>query len=147
MHTPKLEEAIGAIDGVNTSFFTPTPYLAGSVRAYYNGQLLLEDCVFETNPTTGAVEFTYVEAPRVGDVLQFFYLDASDTHAGFECTELPITGTMQLELALEGIVDADVTILCELSEDTLEGTMGAEGLLYGELVGDITLIGVWEECH
>lgn len=79
MATPRFEIPAGVIDDVNTVFTVGSPYLAGSVAVFLNGQLLtqvLDDGWTETDPATGVV--TLNEAPRVTnippDVVQIFYL-------------------------------------------------------------------------
>ena len=74
---PRLELAAGAIDGHNTTFFTPTvPYGVDSVRVYLNGQLRPTDNIMEIDTASG--EFQIIEpdaTPRPGDIVQVFYLD------------------------------------------------------------------------
>lgn len=40
MSEPVLAEAIGVIDGINTDFETPSPYITGTLYAYLNGVLI-----------------------------------------------------------------------------------------------------------
>ena len=74
----KFEVASGTIDGVNTVFTVSSAYQPNSVAAFLNGQLKRKDFAdgwSETNPATG--EVTLAEAPRVGDVVQVFFIDGS----------------------------------------------------------------------
>ena len=102
MGFPRIEEGVGTIDGANTTFFTPTaPYGAGSVRYYLNGQLAEEVCVTEVDPASGEIEVD--TAPRVGDVVQFFYDDESSAappEAGR--TIRPIVGRIEAVYELHG---------------------------------------------
>lgn len=81
MAIPRFEVAIGVSDGVNLLFYTPTPYLPGSVAVFLNGQLKRADFTdgwTEANPVTG--EVALLIAPLGGvppDVVQIFYLDTS----------------------------------------------------------------------
>lgn len=78
MPLPRFEVVTGTINGVNTTFFTSVPYLAGTLAAFLNGQLKradLDDGWIETNPSIGA--FDYKEPPVTDDVVQAFYLDTS----------------------------------------------------------------------
>lgn len=89
MSLPKFEVPVGAINGVNTTFFVSTPYSSGSTAFFLNGQLKridFDDGWFETNPASG--EVTAKEPPVTGDVVQIFYLDTSPALPGEEVTPL-----------------------------------------------------------
>lgn len=79
----KFEVPSGVIDGSNTVFVVSSAYAPSSVAVFINGQLKnrpLEDGWVETNPAAGVV--TLAEPPRVGEVVQIFFIDAvggSDT--------------------------------------------------------------------
>jgi hypothetical protein len=73
-----IEKAIGAIDGVNDQFTTSKPYVSGNIHITYNGLLVLENCDdgwIPTNPATGEFQLRFV--PRVGDIIQVIYEDAT----------------------------------------------------------------------
>jgi hypothetical protein len=68
----QIENAIGAIDGINDTFTTPSPYEASSLHVWKNGFLdILEHT--EVNSTT----FTADTVPLVGDFLVVRYIEAS----------------------------------------------------------------------
>lgn len=73
MATPAIRDLIGVVDGVNTIFKTPVPYVPGSVRVFLNGQLKRSDL------SDGWVELGYDEirlhiAPDVSDVVQAYFI-------------------------------------------------------------------------
>ena len=77
----KLEEATGDVNGVNVTFFTSLSYQSGTLRLFFNGQLIrASDDGYgftETNPSTG--EFTLKEPPLstpLPDTLLVRYLEA-----------------------------------------------------------------------
>jgi len=70
-----VEDAIGVINGFNTSYATPTPYQSGTLRAFLNGQLIA--ATDDDGPTeTGADTFSMGLPPRTGDRLRVRYLEA-----------------------------------------------------------------------
>ena len=78
MGFPTFTVANGTIDGINTSFSTPTPYIQKTLAVFRNGQLLRADYSdgwSEADPTVGT--FTMDLAPKTGDSIQVFYLDTS----------------------------------------------------------------------
>jgi hypothetical protein len=99
---PKFEVAVGPIDGVNVAFTVSVPYRAGSVAVFLNGQLKRKDFVdgwVETSPVGGIVTLT--EAPRVGDVVQVFFID--DAASGADVVELsPLRGVIVATEDLSG---------------------------------------------
>lgn len=60
-------------DGVNRDFFTPTPYKAGSIRVFVNGQpyVALDERKGWIEISSSGVRMDTV--PRTGDVMQAFY--------------------------------------------------------------------------
>jgi len=75
MNLPIIEQAGGPVDGTNRVFTTSSPYVAGSVRAFRNGQLQtvnLQDGWVEL----GDQKVRLNEAPLVDDVVSFYYLQA-----------------------------------------------------------------------
>jgi hypothetical protein len=72
-YPPVTEQAIGVIDGANQGFKTSKPYVAGTLFAYYNGQLQQKSCVTEL----GGKDFDFEIAPEVEDTLQVRYLALS----------------------------------------------------------------------
>lgn len=91
MPQARYEVGIGAIDGVNTTFFVSRPYVIGTVQYFRNGQLLRQVCLTETNSVTGQVDL--LEAPLAGDTVQFFYLDTTpdDVTDEISVTVLPVS--------------------------------------------------------
>lgn len=84
MSDPRFETPSGAIDGVNTTFTTLVPYIAGTLAVYRNGQLQDTDCWTETDPASGV--FDIVGAPPLGataiipaEKIKVFYLDTLST--------------------------------------------------------------------
>lgn len=67
------ETAIGAIDGVNTTYATLNPYESGNLGVLYNGIELDPDTITELNSTTYRLSF----APTLGDRVQSFYVEAT----------------------------------------------------------------------
>jgi len=86
---PKFEPGIGTVDGANKTFYTPTPYQAGTLALLLNGQLKVrdnDDGWFETDPSSGRVDLK--EAPLPGDadepaddVVQFYYIPIGDVQS------------------------------------------------------------------
>jgi hypothetical protein len=81
----------GLVNGSNTVFTAPQPYIAGTLQVYINGiaQSLL---VAETTPTTGV--FTITPAPLTGDDISIYYHVANtavgnaDSIGGYNLTAL-----------------------------------------------------------
>lgn len=115
MGLPHFEVASGTIDGSNTTFFTSLPYQPGFTAVWLNGQLKREDFAdgwAETSPATG--QFDLDQAPRVGDVVQVFFVEADGIS----------TNVCQEVSPLQGIID---------DTDNLVGTLAEEcaSMLYG----------------
>jgi len=70
-------EALEAPDGARTDFTAPSPYLAGTLRAFRNGRLVAtdqDDGFLELAPAAGT--FRMRRAPLTGDTLFAFYEEA-----------------------------------------------------------------------
>lgn len=75
MSTELVKRLSGDADGVNTVFTTPTPFVAGSLRALRNGVVYEpDDEVFgwAENSTT---EIEFITAPMEDTVVQAFYTE------------------------------------------------------------------------
>lgn len=82
MSDPVLAEAIGAIDGVNVDYTTPTVYSPGTLWVYINGLLVEQDGV-EGVDELGGNAFRLREALRTGDTLHVYYQESASTGAPF----------------------------------------------------------------
>lgn len=81
LHQPRLVTAIGAVDGTNKVYATPTAFLGGSTQVFHNGVLLRKDFGPEYDGWE-EVSSTQIEmrfAPRDGDTMHIFYLDEVDS--------------------------------------------------------------------
>jgi hypothetical protein len=70
---PVIEIAVGLVDGINNLFQTTNPYIFGSTQVFINGLItvpLNADGWVEVPPSVIILN----EAPRVGDVVQVYYL-------------------------------------------------------------------------
>ena len=117
MSEPILAEAIGTIDGVNDEFQTPSPYFAGTLFAYLNGQLLAQDD--DDGPIElGTNQVRMRIAPRDGDVLHFYYDTKPPVGGGFYAPPrlmaalhlVPVTSILKLEPVVvdtEEVVDIE----------------------------------------
>lgn len=146
MALPRLEEGIGPIDGSNVDFYVPTPYVAGTVRYWRNGQLLLDDNVLEVNPFTGLIRVS--EPPRVGNVVQFFYLDGSSQ----EGEDIRISCSLSAYLEGYGELSAVLGDNTGISgavvlEDGLDGYLVPEAPFAVELEGITELQGTLYPCE
>lgn len=149
MPLPKFVVAVGAIDGVNTVFYTGEPYRPGSTAVFINGQLKrsdFDDGWVETDPVAGRVDLT--EAPRgtTGpgtyqwtDVVQIFFLDTSLVLPGEEVTPLfgKIEAVEELEAHLvdisakHGVVEEFGTLVGVVQQDGLHGVVYAVEEIHG----------------
>lgn len=81
----------GTVNGSNTSFTTPSPYISGTLQVYING-VAQSDMTEETTPTTGV--FTITPAPLTGANIRVYYHVAgtavgnADSVGGFSVTGL-----------------------------------------------------------
>lgn len=144
MPQPRYEVLVGVIDGANVVFNTPgnDPYQPGTTALFLNGQLLTPDCWDETDPSLGVITTLTVKPPRVGEVLQLFYLDTTPVLPGEEVT--PITGTIRevdflcgtLSVAadLTGSIRATEILVASLDEVmSVEATLRATDYLVGTI--------------
>lgn len=148
MGVPHFSVLGGTVDGVNKVFYTPTPYTAGTVAIFINGQLKrpgYDDGWVETDPATGAV--TLREAPQPcppdhDEVIQAFYIDTVPDGAALDLTGIieeieDLTGTLAGTPQLTGIVDD--------AEDVV-GSLTGDGALSGQIDGIQEIIGQLREC-
>lgn len=123
MAIPRTENAIGAINGANTSFTTPTPYTPGSLVAFLSGQLKrpdFDDGLIEDDPPTGT--FTMKEPPLTGDVVQVRYLDTTPVAAGEEVEGL--TGqVIELDSLTAQLSDLDALAASPTDLDAMSGSI------------------------
>jgi hypothetical protein len=80
---PLYEVPSGQIDGHNKTFFVLHPYHPGSTAVFINGQLKRAD--FDDGwreISSAAGEIALKEAPRVGEVVQVFYLTLQPIYTG-----------------------------------------------------------------
>jgi len=144
----KIEEAIGTIDGINTTFNVSQPYVANSVSVYINGLLVKEtdlDGWIESNPALG--EITLSEAPLVGDKVQVFYTFFEGSGSSLNVVEQIIDltgqinnetlliGSFKKEPELKGDIDAKNLLNCklDLSEKELKGIIDSGAVIVGEI--------------
>lgn len=139
MSQPIFAQTIGgAVNGVNLSFTTPTPYTPGTIAVLVNGILVTQsndDGWIETSPATGGFQMKLPPlAINVTDKLSAFYLDTSTNPEIIEIFEL--FGTIE---EVEGLGGRLETV------DGLDGTADEFELLPGSLTLTAELIGVVEE--
>jgi len=132
----------GTIDSANTVFTTPSPYTAGTLAVYLNGQLQMHHAGnpwTETDPSTGTATLSF--APQPGDTVAAFYLDTTPTLPETEVCELEgsiedvdgIAGELIVSDDLAGYVDDVEALEGELSDVFLTGTIEDVESLEGEL--------------
>lgn len=133
MPQPQFEPMVGAIDGANAVFTTPTPYTVGTVAVYVNGQLQMHNLGnpwVETDPGAGTVTLSF--APQGGDTVVAFYLDTTPVLPETEIEELE--GTLSPTDDLVGGLDDADTLAGSLDEDdSLTGALEADSPLAGSL--------------
>lgn len=109
MPQPRFEILAGMIDGVNQVFTTSVAFTPSSTAVFLNGQLKrphvsgVQDGWTETDPAAGVV--TLDEAPRVGDVVQAFYLDTSPPPVVVVTEPEPLEATVSDVDHLDALVD------------------------------------------
>jgi len=149
MPTPRFEVLSGVINGANLVFTASVPYSAGTTALYLNGQLLNPSgpmpAWVETSPATGAITFDPAcHIPRVGDVIQMFFLDAAvdDTIVEEVCsfqatvldTQSALIGRLFDEEIVAGMVVEDSKDLIGMVLDvSLLGMLADETRLSGHL--------------
>lgn len=137
MGQPQFEPLIGSIDGANTVYTTPTPYTAGTVAVYVNGQLQMHNLGnpwAETTPAAGVVTLGF--APQGGDTVVAFYIDTT-----------PVLPETEVEI-LDGTIDEVDDLAGELIvSDELDGTIEFAENIEGELVAVDELDGTIEEVE
>ena len=89
-HESKLAKLIGTIDGVNKSFTTPSAFMAGTLRIFWNGQQCEagDERYGWTEVTDIVVEMKV--APKAGDELTCFYQDVCPIPGIWNCHGSPI---------------------------------------------------------
>jgi hypothetical protein len=114
---PRFELAAGVVDGVNLIFTTPTPYLAGSVAVFLNGQLKRADFMdgwAETSPTLGTITLGMPPEPASNgnpdDVVQVFYLEAG-TPPLPETEVTPLRATIRISQDIFGQLQESAPLL------------------------------------
>lgn len=148
MPVARFEVAIGTIDGVNQTFFAPTPYQALSTAVFVNGQLQridFDDGWIETNPGTG--EFQLKIPPIPDDVVQIFYRDTTATLPGEEIT--PISGVLvEMQDDFQAVLqDGDVSLTGSIEGlETISGQVSEPSYLSGQVLEGDILTGIVEVC-
>jgi hypothetical protein len=137
MALPRFENALGVVDGINLTFYTPTfPYRSNSLVVFFNGQLKRADLLdgwVETNNFTG--RFDLYIAPLDTDVLQVFYIDESaPLTTSVEVT--PMRGTLREVFSVKGLL-AD--------KDAFFGVVASPTLLQGEISENVYYVGITRE--
>ena len=72
MSDPRKVLAAGVLDGVNTTYSTPTPFLSGTVIPFINGKLSLGRLSAEVPPSS----FDLTVAPLATDEVAVYYREA-----------------------------------------------------------------------
>lgn len=147
MGLPRIEMAVGPVDGVNTTFYTPTvPYAQLSVQLYLNGQLLRKISLIEDDPATGKVILD--EAPRVGDIVQLFYIDDSLNPSALALSGVTcrLIGRVLATSALSARVLSDVLLRGSITDETLLSGSIHLDRLRGDLRDEQTLRGRFIPC-
>lgn len=87
MSTTKINVLIGAIDGVNDSFSTPTPYIAGSLRRIVNGVIYESDDDYFGWAEIDSTHITVTTPPVTGTDNRVIYEEAEAEGSPFGPTE------------------------------------------------------------
>lgn len=108
----KIEIATGTINGVNTSFSTSAPYVAGSLSVWRNGQEILMS-FSETDPSAGTFEITDPDQVPISgiwgsDRLVVEYWDGIEDSEIVQVDEIAVT-----------ISDVPVGIDCQVHDVTV----------------------------
>jgi hypothetical protein len=141
MANPRIEDAIGVIDGVNKDFTTSLDYTAGTLNVWVNGVLVRQQDDDGWNET-GANSFSMKEAPRLGDTLRVFYLDTLAVLDNIE----DIVATIEPIQDLNGYLTETEYILASIAvEETVEGILIEPDSILGTLSSVEDIFGVLEE--
>jgi len=137
MGTPRYEVLSGAIDGVNTTFFTSVAYTPGSLAVFINGQLKradYDDGWIETSPETG--EVTLREAPKPypldhDEVVQAFFIDTIPVDVSF----IELIGILEEVDEITGVLTEETVQLVGVFDepDQLVGTLTSDQPLAGQV--------------
>lgn len=103
--------AIGAIDGVNTTFTAGTSYIPGSMVHHLNGSIKTPadtDGIIETNPTAGIVDLKV--PPRVGDRV----ILVVNNGIGTEVTT-GISAIVRINPSVDAVIAQDVRLVATVS--------------------------------
>lgn len=148
MPVARFEVAIGPIDGVNQTFYAPTPYSPSSTAVFVNGQLQridFDDGWQETNPATG--EFWLKIAPIPDDVVQIFYRDTTGVLPGEEVT--PLIGVLvSVQDDFQAVLqEGDVSLTGSVAGlETISGQVSEPSYLSGQVLEGDILSGIVEVC-
>ena len=135
----------GIVNGSNTAFVSSQPYTAGTLHLFLNGQLKrsdYDDGLIETDPTSGT--FALKEAPRNGDVVQVYYVEATGAGASASATSVQVIGASISEPSA-GVLEGELKDLISLGASTstnfdISGSLGDSKALrgavaYSDLIG------------
>ena len=144
MPIPSFEVATGAVDGVNTDFYTSQAYVVGSLAVFLNGQLKrrdFDDGWEEADPGTG--EFRLFVAPLATDVVQASYIDGLPS---LPMTEevIPLFGTLSEVEYLSGRLSStgELPLFGTLSEvEYLSGRLSSTSEMLGWIPSPTTIYG------
>lgn len=73
----RLVLLVGTPDGAMVDFVTPTEFLPGTVRIFWNGQATEADDTRKGWTEISPNKIRFSQPPKVGDVLQAYYLELS----------------------------------------------------------------------
>lgn len=148
MGTPRIDTAIGVVDGVNDLFSTPVPYVVKSLSVFLNGQLKrrdLDDGWVEISAVHGT--FRLKEVPRVGEVVQAFYQDGSPGQAPDQVELLHIRGMLTSTQDLRGIWTLrEEAVGLVVASASLGGRVTAQIQIRATLTESGALHGTLREC-
>jgi len=147
MAVTKVEIAIGAINGVNLTYFTTTAYLSSTVRAILNGQMLPPGCITEVDSNTGEVLLDPDAVPRVGDVLMLLWTDSDSIISDLENAVQGITGYIKEDVGLEASLLTDVSLSGQIVEEDIFGALSDEVGLGATLIEETSIRGILKECN
>lgn len=143
MGNPRLEDAIGTVNGVNTNFTTVDDFEAGTLNVWIDGQLH-RSSDDDGWTETGSNSFTLKEAPLTGTRVRVFYLDTFPV-VGADVER--ITGVLQATDELTGTIVSTDSLLGTLIEtDDIIGVLRNLSTLKGTIVEIDTLVGILTEA-